>query len=246
MKKIFALFSFVFFFFSFISFSYSTVEVFSNYDTILTVNSDNTINVNKSLTLKNVYDVGIVPGQIEFKIGRGIDGSIDNLEVDNLSAYDSFGNEIKTQIRRTSDYTVIILDIYYPLLPGFEYEFDLFYKISYKPGGIFFKSLQIPLRESTIPIKGGEFKVVLPENYYFTYVESEGKNASVNKNIAIWDIEDDLPKSVIFEYSYLPISVGSLKGSYVFWIMINIILLGILVIEVRKEINKVKSKVKGD
>ena len=46
---------------------FASVEVFSKYDTVLSINNDNTIDVNKSLSLKNVYDVGIVPGQIEFK-----------------------------------------------------------------------------------------------------------------------------------------------------------------------------------
>jgi len=60
---------------------FASVEVFSKYDTVLTINTDNTIEVNKSLSLKNVYDVGIVPGQIEFKIGQGTEGSISNIEV---------------------------------------------------------------------------------------------------------------------------------------------------------------------
>lgn len=113
--------------------------MFSNYDTLLQINSDNTISVNRTLTLKNVYDVGIVPGQIEFKVAKGVDGSVDNLQVLNVSATDKFGKEIKTQVREMTDYSVIILDVYYPLLPGFEYEFELDYQLSYNPGGIFLK-----------------------------------------------------------------------------------------------------------
>ena len=146
----------------------ASVEVFSNYDTVLTVNTDNTIDINRSLTLKNVYEVGIVPGQIEFKVAKGVDGSVDNLKVMNVSAKDKFGKDIKVQVREMKDYSVIILDVYYPLLPGFEYQFDLDYKLSYNPGGIFFKSLNIPIRESTIPIEKGAFRVVLPDNYHFT------------------------------------------------------------------------------
>jgi len=221
------------------------VEVFSNYDTILNVNSDNTIGVNKTLTLKNIYDVGIVPGQIEFKVGKGTEGSIGNIEIRDIKAVDSFGNEIKSQLRVTKDYSVIILDVYYPLLPGFEYTFNLYYLMSYEPGGIFFKSLQIPLRESTIPIKSGEFKVVLPSNYYFTYSNLDGTNVSssfVNDNIAVWKIKDDFPKSIIFEYSYLPVGFSDYKGSYVFWISINVILLLILISEIRKEIKRLREE----
>ena len=65
----------------FINSIFGAVEVFSKYDTHLTINNDNTIEVNKSLSLKNVYDVGIVPGQIEFKIGKGTEGSIANIMI---------------------------------------------------------------------------------------------------------------------------------------------------------------------
>lgn len=229
---------------------FSSVEVFSSYDTILEVRDDNMILVTKHLTLKNVYDVGIVPGQIEFKVARGTgDGSVANLNVLNVSATDRFGKEIKTQVRNTVKYSVIVLDVYYPLLPGFEYEFDLKYQLSYKPGGIFFKSLNIPIRESTIPIEVGTFKVVLPEKYYFTHLDLEGENLGdvvIEGNVAIWDIKNDMPNSVGFEYSWIPIRVGNLKGSYVFWIFVNLVLLLVLFFEVRREIVKVRNAENGE
>lgn len=217
---------------------YATVETFSYYDTTLKVHSNNTIDVKKHLKLKNVYEVGIVPGQIEFKIGRGTQGSIEDVEVANVVAYDSFGNEIKTHLRKIKDYSVIILEIYYPLLPGFEYEFVLEYSLTYKPGGIFFKSLKIPLRESTIPIESGNFNVELPDHYYFTYL-SDSDNVTVEDGVAVWDIKKDLPESVSFEYSWIPVKVFDFKGSYVFWILVNMLLLLILVFEVRREIKRV-------
>lgn len=221
---------------------FAAVEVFSKYDTHLTINNDNTIEVNKSLSLKNVYDVGIVPGQIEFKIGKGTEGSIANIEVMEVMAVDRFGTEIKSQIRQTNDFSVIILDIYYPLLPGFEYNFDLYYKLSYEPGGIFFKSLQIPLRESTIPIENGLFTVTLPNNYHFTYIYTEDAKSDVNGNTATWTIKDNNPKSVAFEYSYIPLSIAGFKGSYVFWILINLALVLFLVYEVRREIRRIRAE----
>ncbi len=225
-----------------LSTSYASVEVFSDYSTTLKVNDDDTLEVNKSLTLKNVYDVGIVPGQIEFKIAKGTEGSLGNIEIIDVEAYDSYGKEIKSQIRQSKDFSVIILDVYYPLLPGFEYKFNLYYKLSYDPGGIFFKSLQIPLRESTIPIEKGDFNVVLPESYYFTYLESEGTTGEINNNKATWEIKDNTPSSILFEYSYIPIKVGDYQGSYVFWILINIVLIIFLVIEIRRELKRIKSE----
>ncbi len=229
-----------------ISFSFSSVEVFTKYDTYLKINSDNIINIEKQMTLKNVYDVGIVPGQIEFKIGKGTEGSVANIEVLDVLARDSFGNKIASRVRETKDFTVIILDIYYPLLPGFEYAFELNYNLSYESGGIFFKSFQIPLRESTIPIKSGLFTVELPNNNYFTYSHAEGKTASINKNIATWEIIDDEPKSIIFEYSWIPIRIASFKGSYIFWITINVIILLFIIYEIKREINRYREEMKGE
>jgi hypothetical protein len=223
-----------------ISSSFSAIEVFSNYETNLTINTDNTITINKLLTIKNVYDVGIVPGQVEFKVAKGVDGSIEKINIKNVSAYDSFGNKINTHIRTTKDYSVIVLDVYYPLLPNFEYTFRLNYKIDYKPNGIFFKSLEVPIRESTIPIESGKFTVKLPKNYHFTYTHANNTIAYVNNNVAVWNIKNNEPKAIAFEYSYIPVRVGDFKGSYVFWISINIILLLILIYEVRKEIKRIR------
>lgn len=232
----------MFVFFATISFSYGNVEVFSNYQTVLTVNADNTLHVNKTLTLKNVYDVGIVPGQIEFKIGEGTDGSVGDIAITRVEAKDRFGTTINSQIRNTDDFSTIILDVYYPLLPGFEYQFDLFYELTYEPGGIFFKNLQIPLRESTIPIERGEFRVNLPDNYHFTYLDSDEGNATIENGQAVWELRNDRPKSIQFEYSYLPVKIGELQGSYVFWISINVLLMIFLIVEVRREVKRIKSK----
>jgi hypothetical protein len=222
--------------------AFANVEVFSDYSTELDVHTNNTIDVKKHLTLKNVYDVGIVPGQIEFKLAKGTQGSITNIDVTNVRAVDRFGKEIKTDIRKTSDHTLVILDVYYPLLPGFEYSFDLNYTLGYESSGIFFKSLEIPLRESTIPIENGDFVINLPEYYHFTYLDSNNDTATIEGNSAYWEIRNDMPNSIAFEYSYLPIKIGSMRGSYVFWIFINVILLAILVYEVRREIRKARKK----
>ena len=222
-----------------ISSVFSTVEVFSKFDTVVKINENDTVEINKSLSLKNVYDVGIVPGQVEFKIG---DGDADSVFIEEAVAVDSYGNDIKATIKNREGYSVIVLDVYYPLLPGFEYSFDLYYRFSYEPGGIFFKSLQIPVRESTIPIEDGYFQVILPESYSFTYLSDEGFNETEDGVIAKWNIKDDSPKMVGFEYSYLPVNLGFARGSYVFWIALNILLLLFLILEIRKAVKRIRAE----
>ena len=42
--------------------------------------------------------MGIVPGQIEFKVGKGTDGSVGNIEINDVAAVDRFGNNIRSQL----------------------------------------------------------------------------------------------------------------------------------------------------
>jgi len=226
-----------------ISVVFSSIEVFTNYNTKLIINNDSTITVLKNLTLKNVYKVGIVPGQIEFKIGTSDSGQLYIPNESYVSAYDEYGNKIDTSLRRTKDFTTIILNVYYPLLPGFSYSFVLKYRMIYHSNGIFFKSLEIPLRESTIPIENGKFIVILPKKYGFSYVKSTGiSKYTIHKNVAVWNVKNNNPKSITFEYSIFPIRLFDLRGSYIFWIGLNFLLFLFLVYEIRKEIQTLREK----
>ena len=234
LKSFFLIFLVVFLSFS----SFATIEVFSDYTTNMKILSNNTILVNKTLTLKNVYTTGIVPGQLEFKIGKGVEKNYgDEVQVSRIKVVDAFGKVLPSQVRNTGDFTAIIVDIYYPLLPGFEYTINLDYQLTYNPTGIFFKNLEIPIQESTIPIQKGTYTVIAPNFYYFTYLSGWGVKENGN---AVWKLNENGPEKISFEYSYIPISIGDFQGSYVFWITINLILLSILFFEVRREVKKFK------
>lgn len=224
---------------------FASVEVFSKYDTTLKVRSNN-IQISKDMVLRNVYNVGIMPGDIEFKIAKGLDGSIKDLKVMNVSAFDSFDKKIPIEILELNNYSVIRLSVFYPLLPGHEYEIKLNYVISYKSGGILFKSLNIPIRESTIPIKNGEFKVILPKNYHFTYLGDKNINASILGNTVTWKIKENIPNSIDFEYSRVPLRLFNLKGSYIFWLIVDLLLFLFLLVEVRKEFDKIEKDKMND
>jgi hypothetical protein len=227
----------------FVNTAYSAVQVFSDYDTKIQINSNNTMDINKKMNMRNIHIVGIVPGRVEFRIGTGETGSVSELELSNVVALDRYGEPIRTQVFETSDAKIIALDIFTPILPGFEYIIDLSYTLTYDSSGLFFKNMEIPLKEDTsIDIQGGTFELSLPENYYFTYLSGNSSNQQVEGNTLTWEIDSDSPPSVRIEYSYLPINFGGIKGSYLFWILINIILLIILTIEIRKEFKGYKSK----
>ncbi len=213
---------------------FSVAEIFSSYNTQIKINSDNTINVSKQIVLQNTQTVGIVPGQIEFKILT----INNNFKILNYFAKNKYGQNISSRLIKTKNYTTIMLSIFQPILPGFKYIINLNYKVSYEPSGFIFKKFQIPLKENVqIPIKSGTVEVELPKNVYFTYVDYVDNSTKVEKNKVIWKINDKMPDSTFFEYSYLPLKVGNIQGSILFWIIINIILLIFLIREIRKSVN---------
>lgn len=217
---------------------YAEVEVFSTYNTDIRLNNDDTLDVHKSIFLRNVHDVAIIPGQVDFKILTG-----DHVEVLEYSLKDRYEQDINSNIIKTQDFSIIQTKIFTPLLPGFEYKIDLYYRLNLQPKGIFFKKLQIPLKENTrIPIKSGTINLEIPENYHYTYLNYKDNDTIVDSNKASWEISEETPDILEFEYSYLPINLPGISGSLVFWILINVILIFILIKEVRKELYKYHKK----
>lgn len=223
--------------------SYAVIgESFSKYHSVVNFSDSEKIVITKQLALKNNYDKSILPGQIEFRIGKGTQDSVTSANLENIKAYDSNGKNISYTIREYEDYSSLILDIYYPLLPKFEYKFTLEYELEFESSGIFFKSLQVPLKESSIPIEDGTFEVYLPKNTYFTHLGELDEFATIRKNHGIWELKDNLPNSVEFEYSFIPIRTSFMRGSYLFWIIINVLMFGFLVYEIRKEVVKMSEE----
>jgi len=221
--------------------AFSAVEVFSTYNTKIKINTDETIDVSKHIELQNVHVVGIVPGRIEFKIGKNVDGSVSEMIVSDIKITDRYGNDINYQIFETPKETVIALDIFLPLLPGFRYPINLDYTITYESSGLLFKNIEFPINEDTsIDIVQGTFELEIPEGYSFTYLDIATNNISIEDNVATWKIDKNSPSSGRIEYSYVPINIGGMKGSYVFWILINLLLLAILAVEISRGIKKLK------
>ena len=226
MKTLFKIIITTLLFLSFILNSYSAVEEFSRYDTKISINSDNTIDVHKMIRLQNIHSVGIVPGRIEFSIGKEVEGSVSDVTLENFVVVDRFGKEYKHQIFETPKESRIAIDIFTPLLPGFEHVINLSYTISYEDSGLFFKNLQVPIKEeSNINIRAGSVELTIPKGKYFTYISDIPESSVVEDNVAKWTIDENSPGAVKLEYSWLPIKSGGFKGSYVFWIIINIILI---------------------
>lgn len=219
-----------------------TGESFSKYYSKVEFIDSETIRITKNLTLKNNYDKSILPGQIEFRVGSGTLDSATSINLSNIKAVGENNRNISYTYREFEDYSSLILDVYYPLLSGFEYDFQLEYELKLESGGIFFKNLQIPLKDSSIPIEEGTFEVILPKNNYFTYAGELDEYATINGNRGIWDLQNNFPNTVEFEYSIIPIRTSWMRGSYLFWILINVAMFMFLVYQIRKEVIKVRNE----
>jgi hypothetical protein len=225
---------------------FGAVEKFSQYDTKIKINSDDTIDVSKNIELQNIHIVGIVPGRVEFKIGKKIEGSSSQINLDSYTIKDRYGSEIKSQLFETENNAIIAIDIFMPLLPGFKYLIDLDYTLSYDSSGLLFKSLEFPIKEdSSIEIDKGVFSIELPESKSFTYLNIPQTNFTKTKHVATWDINEQSPRVGIVEYSSIPIYIKDIKGSFIFWISINLILLLVLSFEIYRGIKRMKNENKS-
>lgn len=217
-------------------------ESFSQYHAKVEFLDNDIIRISKDLALKNNHNRAILPGQIEFRIGSGTMDTSTSVVLDNIRVQDNFGRNISYSFREFEQYSSLIVDVFYPLLPGFEYRFSLQYELEYESRGIFFKSLQIPLTESSIPIEEGRFEVILPRNNFFTYTGELGNLATISGNEGVWELGDSLPNKVEFEYSFIPLRTPWLRGSYMFWIIVNLMMFIFLVLQIRKEVVRVRSQ----
>ena len=137
----------------------------------------------------------------------------------------------KKEVNGPTDSRVIteIIELYGSKAVYSEVDYDTMSKEGYS-NFILFSSLN----HITNAFNQLEFKVVLPENYHFTFLQepAEGMGLVQEDNFVSWEIKNDLPNSIVFEYSWIPLMLGDFKGSYVFWITINLFLLVILFFEV--------------
>jgi len=237
-KKLYSLFILSLLFLFSVSFvNSSSLLVFSNYDTNIVLNSDNTLLVSKTIVIKNIGTEGLVPGQIEFKLPND-NGDV---KVLNYSVKDGNGGNIKNSIRNSNDKSVIQIEIFQPLLPGFSYTVKLDYTLTYNPSGVIFNKFQIPLKEpGRLKILNGKINLKVPKGKTLTYVDYKDNSTKITSNTASWKIGKNTPKSVFFEYSYIPLKIANMAGSTVFWLFVNLVLILLLIREIRKHLISVR------
>ena len=204
------------------------VVVFEAYDTTFSY-ADGRLTVNKELTLKNVGDSPIIPGEIHFKISGKDGDELYPLEVSDFAAEGKRGKVLDTRKVEADSSTELIFTIWDPLLPKFTYDMSLSYSVSFKPKGILFYNMMIPVERTTIPIKKAETTVELPKRFHVTHApEAEVQGAGPKRSLT-WDkVSEDLR----LEYTPLPLPNMGVRMVNVFWVAIIIVFVTIFVIRV--------------
>jgi hypothetical protein len=197
--------------------------------------------VEKQFALQNVHTVGIVPGQIEVRIQKGLLGDDPSVKLISYKVYDRFDKEIRSKLLETNNEYIIILYVFSPLLPGFEYRVKLNYNVEVNSKGIFFYLLRIPLNEdSPIPVKTSSVELRIPEGYKLSYVEYKDNSTILTKTSAKWIVTPNSPSSIVFEYTKLPFPQTSVRSGILFWFSINLLLFIILAIEILLEMRRLR------
>ena len=212
-----------------LSYSYAQVQEFSKYDTTFTIYGNNTLEVEKHIKIKNTHTMGIIPGEMEFIVENA-----KKFRVTSLQAVDSFENSLNTRIVEYSNRTQLEVDVEYPILPGFEYEFFITYTVDFNRNGIFFKTLEVPIVKSSIPTQETNTYIQIPQSYHLTY-SSENYSQITNTKILIGNSSSSYTH---IEYSSIPIKVNGIRGVYVFWISILVILVSFVLFSIRRAIAK--------
>ena len=227
-----------FFIFFIVSYSFAqSVEQFTQYDVTYTILEDGIIEVNKTMSLRNIHSVGIVPGPVDFRISV-LEGN--DLEIFDLRATNRHGELINSNILEIFPYKIIRVNVFTPILPGFEYQINLNYKLELQnSSGLLFKRIQLPLAQDTrVPILDGRVTINVPQSHFLTHSSYRDNSTLLSSNSVTFDINEQTPEYVLIEFSRIPSRIGPIAGSLVFWIMINIILFSILIIEITRGFKK--------
>ncbi len=183
----------------------SAAEVFKEFNENLYVTRDY-ISVTKNITLLNKGKIGIVPGQVIFRI-KGINVS----EISDYSAKDAYGNVFSVNVGKSNGFVQLVVNDYVPVFAGTQQQIIVKYKINLKPQGVFFYHYRLPLLDTTIPIERGKVTLSYPENLHLTYV----KDAQCNSDSCSWDVKS--ARNVEFELSSLPLPRTKMMGVVLFW-----------------------------
>lgn len=200
------------------------VVIFNNYETTTTLKDDH-LHVERQVTIQNQDSNPIIPGELHFRLHELEGGEHVPLEIENFEVYDEHDMEIESERVEGEDETELILSIWEPILPDFNYNVYMSYDIVFEPQGLLFHELVIPREDTTIPIRDAENRILLPENYHVTHAEDADVRRIEKDDGQYSEVSWEGVESLSVEYSLLPLPRLGIKAVNIFWGTIIVITL---------------------
>lgn len=198
----------------------ANVITISNYKTTLTLEEDN-IYFEKHITLENTGKNTIIPGELHFKLYEITDKKIKTIpKITDLESHDKYNNDLSARIISKTGEAEVVVSAWQPIMPKFEYNIILKYKMKFEPKGILFHNLNLPDEETTIPIRNSKTTIKIPNSYSISYAPNATVTKAENFKIAEWD---NIKEKTI-EYTKLPFFKANIHGATIFWISLIFIL----------------------
>jgi len=205
-------------------FAVAEVVVFRSYETKTKLDKS-TLQINREIILENVGSNPIIPGELHFKLHEIKKNTKHGSIVNNLGAKNDFNKVLKTRQIETREETDLVVSVWEPVLPRFTYNVLLNYDLVFKPKGILFYEIKVPLEETTIPIKSQRQSLYLPSKYHVTYapeaVVKLVQEGGTKYRVVTWENREEM----IVEYTRLPLPKLGIRAVNVFWVMVIIVLL---------------------
>lgn len=201
------------------------VVVFKSYVTKTKLEKDS-LHIDREIILQNVGANPIIPGELHFKLHEVKKDARVASSVSNLGAVNDFDKELKTRKVETKEETDLVVSVWEPVLPKFTYNVLLSYDLKFKPKGVLFYEINVPLEETTIPIKDQTQSLYLPSKYHVTYAPDaevkEVNEGGKKYKVVTWKNREDM----VVEYTILPLPKMGIRAVNVFWI---IVIIGLLI-----------------
>ncbi|MFW6013998.1 MAG: hypothetical protein ACOCZ6_01975 [Nanoarchaeota archaeon] len=200
------------------------IVVFSNYKTTTTLKDDR-LHVEREVTIQNLDSNPIIPGELHFRIHELEGGERVPSKIENFRTSNEHGMEMESKEVEGSDETELVVSMWEPILPNFNYNIQMSYDIVFEPQGLLFHELIVPMEDTTVPIKNTENEFHLPSNYHVTYAEEADVRKVEREGEVYSEISWDDERQMSIEYSVLPLPRLGTKAVNIFWGAIIIITL---------------------
>lgn len=204
----------------------ANVLVFSEYDTEATITQDR-IHIERDVTIRNNGQSPIIPGELHFRFFEEQGDTTQSILVSNVEATSSTGDELNTRSVDRGNEQDVSVQIWNPLLPGFEYSFTMSYDIEFETSGILFHEISLPREQTTVPIVNEQTRFILEDDYYVTYAPDTEVNQITGNSVVEWGSDTD---QRVVEYSRIPFPRTGLRAVNVFWIAIILALLAVFML----------------